>query len=185
MSNDEVSASDTLKHKLIQHIKETNNKTVQLKRHEYLIQEGFIEQNMYLVVKGSLRIFVRHELEDITLRFGYEGSWMTSFPSFLSNQPSLFNIQAIKACQLLQISKQDFFHFIHTNQENLKLWTSMLEEFAIQQLERELDISIRSPLERYQRLLKRSPWVFQEIPNKYIASYLRMTPETLSRLKKP
>jgi hypothetical protein len=52
------------------------------------------------------------------------------------------------------------------------------------QFEREKDILTYSPLKRYQRVLKRSPQLFQEIPNKYIASYLRMSPETLSRLKK-
>ena len=51
-------------------------------------------------------------------------------------------------------------------------------------MERERDILTSSPLERYNRVLKRSPLLFQEIPNKYIADYLRMTPETLSRIKK-
>ena len=46
------------------------------------------------------------------------------------------------------------------------------------------DILINSPMDRFQRVFKRSPQLFQEIPNKHIASYLRMTPETLSRLKK-
>ena len=64
------------------------------------------------------------------------------------------------------------------------MWTSMLEELVLQQIEREKDILTNSPKERYNRVLKRSPQLFQEIPNKYIANYLRMTPETLSRLKK-
>jgi hypothetical protein len=55
---------------------------------------------------------------------------------------------------------------------------------VLQQMERERDILTSSPLERYKRVLERSPQLFQEIPNKYIASYLRMTPETLSRIKK-
>ena len=52
------------------------------------------------------------------------------------------------------------------------------------QIEREIDILTNSPKERYLRVLKRSPQLFQEIPNKHIASYLRMSPETLSRMKK-
>jgi len=54
----------------------------------------------------------------------------------------------------------------------------------LQQMERERDLLTSSPMERYLRVKDRSPQLFQEIPNKYIASYLRMTPETLSRLKK-
>ncbi len=56
---------------------------------------------------------------------------------------------------------------------------------TLQQLEREIDILTKSPKERYERVLRRSPQLFQEIPNKHIANYLRMSPETLSRLKKP
>ena len=58
------------------------------------------------------------------------------------------------------------------------------ERALLGRIEREIDLLTPSPKERYARLLKRSPHVFQLFPHKYIASYLRMTPETLSRLKK-
>ena len=60
----------------------------------------------------------------------------------------------------------------------------MLENLVVQQIEREKDLLTQSPRERYERVLKRSPQLFQEVANKYIATYLRMSPETLSRLKK-
>ena len=60
----------------------------------------------------------------------------------------------------------------------------MLESLFLDQFEREIDLLTASPEERYLRVLKRSPKVFQEVPHKYIAEYLRMTPETLSRIKK-
>lgn len=74
--------------------------------------------------------------------------------------------------------------FVHANVENKILWNKILEYLILQQMEREVDILLASPKERYERVLRRSPQLFQEIPHKYIASYLRMTPETLSRLKK-
>jgi hypothetical protein len=67
---------------------------------------------------------------------------------------------------------------------NVILWGKILENLAVQQLEREIDLLKNSPKERYERVLKRSPQLFQEIPNRHIANYLRMSPETLSRLKK-
>ena len=73
---------------------------------------------------------------------------------------------------------------MNKNSRNKDLWKKLLEAFVIQQMERETDLLTTSPEARYQRILKRSPQVFQEIPHKYIASYLRMSPETLSRLKK-
>jgi len=66
----------------------------------------------------------------------------------------------------------------------LQIWLEVLNQLIYQQIEREQDLLITSPIERYKRVLQRSPLLFQEIPNKYIASYLRMTPETLSRIKK-
>ena len=69
------------------------------------------------------------------------------------------------------------------NETNRTLWQTVTELLIYEQIEREKDILTQSPLARYQRVLKRSPQLFQEIPNKYIASYLRMTPETLSRIK--
>jgi CRP/FNR family transcriptional regulator, anaerobic regulatory protein len=54
---------------------------------------------------------------------------------------------------------------------------------VVQQMQRELDLLTASPIERYRRVIARSPQLFQEVPLKYIADYLRMTPETLSRLR--
>lgn len=67
---------------------------------------------------------------------------------------------------------------------NINLWNFILKDLIFQQMERERDLLTSSPFERYRRVLERSPQLFQEIPNRYIASYLRMTPETLSRMKK-
>ncbi len=177
-------ASEILKGKVASYALALGSPKRVLKRNEFLTRKGSVERNMYIVESGSLRIFVRNNSGEITLRFGYKGSWMTSFPSFLTGKPSGFYIQAIKKSKLLVIQKKDFNHFIRSSRENSELWIKMLEEFAVQQLDREIDVLTRSPLERYKRLLERSPAVFQEIPNKYIASYLRMSPETLSRLKK-
>lgn len=73
---------------------------------------------------------------------------------------------------------------MNRNKENRFLWDQILEQLILQQMEREKDILTTSPIKRYQRVLQRSPQLFQKIPNKHIASYLKMSPETLSRLKK-
>lgn len=66
----------------------------------------------------------------------------------------------------------------------MKEWVNVLQTLSLQQLDREIDLLTTSPKARYERVLERSPRLFQEIPHRYIANYLRMTPETLSRLKK-
>ena len=104
--------------------------------------------------------------------------------SFLTEQASDFFIQALKKTVIHRISKNKFVEFINENEKNKRIWISILERLILQQLEREIDLLTTSPKERYNRILKRSPSLFQKISNKQIANYLRMTPETLSRLKK-
>ncbi len=155
-----------------------------LQRNEFLKEKGTIDTNLYLVVTGSLRIFVVDEFEEHTIRFGYKDNLIASLDSFLNEQPSDFYIQALKKTTIKSISKKKYLSFINSSQEYKEIWLSILEKFVLQQMERERDILTSSPLERYRRVLKRSPKLFQEIPSKYIACYLRMTPETLSRIKK-
>ncbi len=159
-------------------------KSIELKRNEYLKVKGSIDTNIYFVVNGSLRIFVLDDFEEHTIRFGYKNNLIAALDSFLSEQPSDLYIQVLKNTTLKVLKKSVFMNFIASSSKNTKTWQLILENFALQQMERERDILTTSPVERYNRVLKRSPQLFQEIPNKYIASYLRMTPETLSRIKK-
>ncbi len=149
-----------------------------------MIAKGAIERNVYFVKSGTIRAYMQDGQEEHTIRFGYAGSIFTALDSLLSGKPTQYSIQAIKASELLAISKEGFFDFINSDPKFQKLYQTMLEQFVVQQMEREEDLLTTSPAERYNRVLKRSPHLFQEVPNKYIASYLRMTPETLSRLKK-
>ena len=82
------------------------------------------------------------------------------------------------------MEQKDFNEFINSSGDNMQLWNSILSFTVTSLLDRELDLLVASPAERYKRVLQRSPRLFQEIPHKYIASYLRMAPETLSRLLK-
>lgn len=158
--------------------------TKKLKRNEFLKLSGCVDTNVYFVEEGSVRLFINDDDEERITRFGYKGNIIVSLDSFLSEKPSEFYIQAIKASKIKIASKKDFYEFVNSNTDNLKLWNSILEDLVLQQIEREKDLLYNSPKIRYERVLKRSPQLFQEIPNKYIANYLRMSPETLSRLKK-
>ena len=155
-----------------------------LNRKEYLKVKGSIDTNLYFVISGSLRIYVLEEFEENIIRFGYKNNLIASLDSFISEKPSDLYIQAIKKSELKIIKKSTFMNFVESSVENTKIWQLMLGDLIFQQMERERDILTSSPLERYKRVLARSPQLFQEIPNKYIASYLRMKPETLSRIKK-
>ena len=171
---------------LIERIEEGNlwDKEVELSRNEFLKVSGSIDTNLYYILSGSLRIFIIDESEEHTIRFGYQDNMLAALDSFISERPSEYYIQAIKRLKVKVIGKKAIMKLIEGSVELQKFWSTALEQIIFQQLEREQDILISSPLERYKRVLERSPQLFQKIPNKYIASYLRMTPETLSRIKK-
>jgi len=160
------------------------SKTIMIERDQFLKKENTINTNLYFVLQGSLRVFFMNEYEEHILYFGYKKSLITALDSFFSAKSSILQIQAIKKTRVIYISKIDFMTYMSKNPENLQLWHEILEELIQLQIEREIDLHIKSPLERYQRILDRRPELFQEIPHKYIASYLRMAPETLSRIKK-
>ena len=167
----------------MQAIAELPGKTVTVERNEFLKVKGSVDTNVYYIESGSVRVFVMDDSEEQIIRFGYSGNIIVSLDSYLTGKPSDFFIQAIKKSIVKIISKQTLQEFL-TIEGNKTLWITILESLVLQQLEREVDILTGSPKERYQRVLTRSPQLFQEIPNRYIANYLRMTPETLSRLKK-
>lgn len=155
-----------------------------LDKDEYLNTSNDINTNLYFITKGSLRVFFTNDDDEHILYFGYKGSLITTIDSFFSNKVSQLKIQALKKTKVNFISKNEFMEFITSNPENLELWQTIQGELIHLQTEREIDLLISSPIKRYQRVLKRKPQLFQEIPHKYIASYLRMAPETLSRIKK-
>ena len=129
------------------------------------------------------QVFHVTEFEEQTIRFGYEGSIITSLSSFITGNPSEFYIEALRKTVVKTISKAKLYEIVNESHESLAQYSKLLENLVVQQMEREIDLLTESPTKRLQRVLDRSPNLFQEIPLKYIASYLRMTPETLSRIR--
>lgn len=170
-------------HTLMKELIDLSTKSITVERNQYLKVKGSIDTNVYYIESGTLRIFVLDDYEEQIIRFGYTGNLIAALDSYISGRPSNFYIQAIKKTKLKVISKHDIEAFLQLD-DNRILWQRIMEELVLQQLEREVDILTNSPKERYNRVLKRSPQLFQEIPHRHIANYLRMSPETLSRLKK-
>jgi len=167
-------------------LKERGNKVkkVKLKRYQYLTRAGEIEKHLYVVESGALRAIYLTAEEEHSIRFGYTGSIINALPSYFTGRPAELYIQALRATVVQAIPKSVIYSHIDEHKERQVQYRSLLEQLAVQQMERELDLLTASPRERIKRVAARSPQVFQEIPAKYIASYLRMSPETLSRLQK-
>ncbi|MEX2596619.1 MAG: Crp/Fnr family transcriptional regulator [Salibacteraceae bacterium] len=159
---------------------QTHDKT--FARGEIISEAGVTEKHLFYVKSGAVHAFYVAEREEHTIRFGYKGSMITSIPSFYDQSPSLVYLQAIRKTVVTVFERKSFYAALEENEELKALYVETLENLAAQQMEREIDLLTGSPADRLNRVMKRSPQLFQEVPMKYIASYLRMTPETLSRI---
>ena len=156
---------------------------VELDRNDFLLQAGQVEQNIYFVESGLIRVFLLTEFEEHTIRFGYQGSFINSIASFLKDRPSEFYVQAVRKSVVWVVGKADWERLLEQDAAWREWYTKLMEEVVCQQVEREIDLLTHSPAARLKRVMERSPQLFQEVPAKYIASYLRMSPETLSRIR--
>jgi CRP-like cAMP-binding protein len=159
------------------------NKNVTLKRNDFLAKPGEVESHLFYIIKGSLRIYFPNQSEEICVGFAYDNSLICSYPSFIQQKRSQYGIQALTKTAALAIARKDFYELLHAHRDLESSWRMLEEDALLGKIEREAEMLTFTPEERYNRLLERSPHLFQIIPRKYIASYLRMTPETLSRIR--
>jgi CRP-like cAMP-binding protein len=158
-------------------------KTKVLSRGDFLCAPGKIEQHVWFVNEGVLRLYYPTETEEICVGFAYTNNIVCSFPSYIRQQPSAFSIQALSKCHVCGISRTDLRMSIEKWPSISRFWTNAVEMALANIIEREIEIHTTSPIERYENLLLRAPHIFQLVPLRYIATYLRIQPETLSRIR--
>lgn len=148
-----------------------------------LLEEGKVARKLYFVRKGCLRLFFYNAGKDITFQFFFEGDFVASFDSLYKRTPSLFFLESIEPTEVQVIKRDDFFSLIeHNSSLRLQYEEKLIDRFHTYQ---QLFLSrIRNtPQQRYEELLKEYPNIIKRVPQHYIASYLGITPVSLSRIR--
>lgn len=156
-----------------------------LRKKQYLLQAGDICSHLSFVAKGLLRTYnVDDKGEEHMSVFGWEGWWISDFSSFLSVKPAVFNIDAIEDTELLMISRPDYDEFT-LQVPVMDRYFRILYQNSLVTKERRLMSSITyTAAQKYVQLIDSNPEIINRIPQKMIASYLGIAPETLSRIKR-
>lgn len=154
------------------------------KKGEYIIREGEVEYYLSAVASGCVRHFIMKGIDEISFEFAFENELSNSYASFLSRQPSRIFIEAMEDVCLVSIHHDSLQELYKDSAIGERIGRLTTENYYIWREQRELMLLTLSPEELYLDLLSNYPIYINRIPQKYLATYLKVKPESLSRIKR-
>jgi len=148
-----------------------------------LLNEGDISKHLLFIESGCVRSWFNNDGDDITFQFFFEGSFVSSFESFRKGKPSLFNLETLEPTILHMIHRDDLAAAAKIFPELKDAVNEFLSSRLYHYQKLFLSRIKNSPQLRYEELIKENPEIFKRVPHHYIASYLGITPVSLSRIR--
>ena len=162
-----------------------------LKKREFskkstFLTKGSIENNISFIEKGKVRLFIPKEYEEkeITFGFSFQGEFISAYDSFLTQTPSLYQLETLVDTILWSISYKDLQEVYKTTKIGNTIGRFISEKLYLIKSKREQSLLNETSEQRYLNLFRDRPNVIKQIPLKYIASYIGVTPQALSRIRK-
>lgn len=155
-----------------------------LKKKVSLLKQGEVENYLYFVAEGSVRFFIPKDENDLTFGFVFENEFASSYDSFLSQTPSAYGLETMSDTLIYKISYENLQAVYASTKLGNLIGRKMAEQLFLRKAKRELSLILQTAEERYLDLFRQRPRLLQEVPLKYIASYIGVTPQALSRIRK-
>ncbi|MBL7781402.1 MAG: Crp/Fnr family transcriptional regulator [Saprospiraceae bacterium] len=157
----------------------------QIKRRQMILQEGLVCHHYTFIVKGCFKMYgVDDRGIEHNIQFAAEDDWIADIGSFHSKKPSGFFIEAVEPSEIIQIEQQDLY-FLYINIPKLdRIFKVIVENKYVELQNRVLQNISSTAQQRYVNFLEQYPTLASRLPNVQIASYLGITPEFLSKIRK-
>ena len=158
-------------------------KVVKVHKGERLLEKGVVCKHIYFIYKGAFRFLYLKDEEEITTALYTKGVCMTNMKSLATLQPSSIIIQSLEDGIIVRMGKE-FLIQLYKKATGLEAVGRVITEHMVaEDMEWKEMYTIYNPEQRYQFLLKKSPEILQKVPLQYVASFLGMRRETLSRIR--
>lgn len=154
-------------------------------RNTVLEEQGKVPEFLYFVVSGYMRLFLYDtEGEEQTTYLCTSNDFIASFSSLINRTKATENVECITDCELFKISYSDTKALIAESEIFKEFSVKMFEKAISYSSVRANDLAMLTAEQRYQKILSEKPHFLQNVPLQYIASYLGMKPQSLSRIRK-
>jgi CRP-like cAMP-binding protein len=155
-----------------------------IQKEMFFLQEGEKSTEVGLIMKGLFRsYYIDKKGNDITKYFYPEGSMLFSYAAYLTQKESMYNIQALEDSEILIAKIFDFEKIIEGNYQLLLFFKKILDEVLVMKEEHACSFKLLDSIGRYQQFLAQYPGLEERIKQYQLASYLGITPVSLSRIR--
>lgn len=156
----------------------------EVKKNRLLFNPDRPTNKLLFLKKGLLRGYKLIDGKDYTHHFYFENWFATDFSSFLNNTNSLLYIESIEEAHYFEFQKKDLLDLYTRSHQVERLGRIIAERAFLTTVEKLADLQLLDLNDKYKALVERNPGLFQRVPQKYIASYLGVSEQSLSRIKK-